>query len=704
MTEGDTPLPSPSASTEAKASTGAKFVPTPPKMGGLKEHSEDVFLPWTGGKPNFDWTSLAVTNPDVIAPNQYRQTSVGGAIKSQYYRTMGLSTKFTRDSDLLTFQKKMMQHLEEYGMDTTTYLPDPTDPTQMISIITHHARFTLAEASTAESTQLKSYDEYDKSNIKDSVKFLLESVDEDLETQMYENCKADETFIVHWTHLMLIIGTVSIDRFDKIKDRIKSRKIQDYSGENVSLLCSDYLADWKLLHGAKMYDNNLTMVMVKSIMQTGNEDFRDELRSIKKKLDKKLLSVRHLSYDEASHALITDSLDVMSILRECKEAYRTEFDDGNWPAAMNTRDSRALSRSYGTVQTATDRKLLKLLASALEQRPNLEVRDKSKDKCNNCGEFGHWASNCPKKQQGGRNNRPQGGRGQHAQNRGGPNRGNRVKGPLVTPPKNGESEIKLFPDGKRRYWCSKCGRWTLSHGTANHKGKDELQAARQPQSTLARVNLQFHPSAFTIVGTISSHPNLDLSTSSVHTRTFATKGVLFDSGANCCLTNDTGDFIGSMVEMNDPRATVDGIGKSLKVEGIGNVSWTFKSDDGGPRTLKLPAYYAPSCVGRIASTSQILKTYPSERIVVTTDSLKLEGDPSVSSITVPVCSTSSLPIAELAAGPFDPGHNDERNLYAVTIKQEKPDPTKKIKSSPSLVSGINLNLSEPEKELLRWHY
>ena len=54
---------------------------------------------------------------------------------------------------------------------------------------------------------------------------------------------------------------------------------------------------------------------------------------------------------------------------------------------------------------------------------------------------------------------------------------------------------------------------------------------------------------------------------------------LFDSGANCCITNCKRDF-GDTLEPVGGNQVIDGIGKGLKIAGKGKVKWTFITDDG----------------------------------------------------------------------------------------------------------------------------
>jgi hypothetical protein len=125
-------------------------------------------------------------------------------------------------------------------------------------------------------------------------------------------------------------------------------------------------------------------------------------------------------------------------------------------------------------------------------------RDKSSDACNNCGEKGHWARECPKKstrtgnstRYPPRNGGPPRGGGQRPasdqyngrrDNRSTPRPGSRPSGQrapgagrfsTLPAPKPGESETKMHGD-RKIYYCQKCKRWTSNHAAAMHKSKEE---------------------------------------------------------------------------------------------------------------------------------------------------------------------------------------------------------------------------------------
>ena len=71
------------------------------------------------------------------------------------------------------------------------------------------------------------------------------------------------------------------------------------------------------MHGAGLHDHTVSLSMMSSIMEAGgvnNEDFRHPLRLLKIKLNKKLLDIRNMTYDEKHEAMVKDSLDAKSLL------------------------------------------------------------------------------------------------------------------------------------------------------------------------------------------------------------------------------------------------------------------------------------------------------------------------------------------------------------------------------------------------------
>ena len=164
--------------------------------------------------------------------------------------------------------------------------------------------------------------------------------------------------------------------------------------------------------------------------------------------------------------------------------------------------------------------------------------------------------------------------------------------------------------------------------------------------------------------------------------------VIWDSGASVTISPDKRDFVGAI----SPPSTItklNGIAKGLRIEGEGKVHWSFHDSSGKLRTLELPAYYVPKIRVRLLSTTSLLQTYSDETIKVEAHQLTMsgiEGDPNRSPIIALVNPENNLPTSQAYRQP------------AVLPAAEC------LNTTISAVNEANFNLSEPEKELLRWHY
>jgi Zinc knuckle len=97
-----------------------------------------------------------------------------------------------------------------------------------------------------------------------------------------------------------------------------------------------------------------------------------------------------------------------------------------------------------------------------------QTDQQSKGVCHTCGKPSHWSRECPDKKSKGPSNRGRSGTTQQGRSaRGGPKSKNNLK---TTPPASGEPQSQLR-NGKMMHWCATCGRWSTTHGTSTHVGK-----------------------------------------------------------------------------------------------------------------------------------------------------------------------------------------------------------------------------------------
>lgn len=163
--------------------------------------------------------------------------------------------------------------------------------------------------------------------------------------------------------------------------------------------------------------------------------------------------------------------------------------------------------------------------------------------------------------------------------------------------------------------------------------------------------------------------------------------VVWDSGASMSVSPCRDDFVGEF-ETFTKRPTLKGISDQLvEIHGKGNVSWTFEDTNGMLRTLKVPCLYVPKINQRLLSTTSLLTTYPSESLRIEESRLVLSGT------------------REKGCGPIEAYIDPENNLPTSDMFDHSYSYkfVDRFEAMTTVVSNDNYNLSEPEKELLRWH-
>ena len=162
--------------------------------------------------------------------------------------------------------------------------------------------------------------------------------------------------------------------------------------------------------------------------------------------------------------------------------------------------------------------------------------------------------------------------------------------------------------------------------------------------------------------------------------------IIWDSGASISITNNEIDFVGKIEPL--PNFKVKGIANRMKAIGRGEVLWSILDSSGNIRQLRIPAFLVPKTSVRLLSTQSLLQTYDGEKIVQDGKTLVLTGlpeDTTRTQVTVVVNPQNNLPMSY--------GYNHEevtKSSHALnTIVNE--------------TSEQNKNLSETQKELVRWH-
>ena len=169
--------------------------------------------------------------------------------------------------------------------------------------------------------------------------------------------------------------------------------------------------------------------------------------------------------------------------------------------------------------------------------------------------------------------------------------------------------------------------------------------------------------------------------------------VVWDSGASVCITHDRKDFI--EFSSTSTLKQLHSVGGGHAVNGEGIVLWSVVDSSGMLRHLKVKAYYVPTSQVRLMSLNALLTRYDDETIKMNADHLILSGstsDQSRKAVRVDFHPVSRLPISTAYR------YND------IAIDFQEPTQNASAYAMSSVVSSTNSNLSEAEKELLRWHF
>ena len=163
--------------------------------------------------------------------------------------------------------------------------------------------------------------------------------------------------------------------------------------------------------------------------------------------------------------------------------------------------------------------------------------------------------------------------------------------------------------------------------------------------------------------------------------------IIWDSGASICVTPDKEDFL-SYKEATD-ISEVKGLGgKSSSIIGQGDVLWSMHDSNGTLRHLKLRAYHIPTSKTRLISTNSLLRSYAGEHITVDAHSMRLSGIE-----------------GNDTRNPIIAFNNPVTHLPTTLAYQHNTTdiPAQALCHTISTVNSNNINLSESQKELLRWH-
>ena len=338
----------------------------------------------------------------------------------------------------------------KHGMDTVAYLPHPSKPLTTFSVVKVTSQHTVDTARLEMEKIKMKWDNYSQASNREAVEFLMNSLDPRTEQMVLDNKQEeDDTFVVLWKVLQRGIMSISITRYAEIKDKIKALEPSQYPGHNILMMVIQ-LKEWcQELQDADQYDHYLTLIITKNFLKGGgatNELWRMPFLLLIPKLNDALLEIPHMSRETAWAHMKGEKLLWTHVCEQARNEYRMMLDNKEWPPQRSHRDSRRPHHRFGhPAITQDNQNHSQAQANALIQ--HTQASGQGSVTCHGCGKAGHFVKDCPMRTP------PN------------PNKDQR-KGQVA-----GEPVFVKNIQGKEHKWCGKCGRWTTTHSTGEHKPK-----------------------------------------------------------------------------------------------------------------------------------------------------------------------------------------------------------------------------------------
>ena len=162
---------------------------------------------------------------------------------------------------------------------------------------------------------------------------------------------------------------------------------------------------------------------------------------------------------------------------------------------------------------------------------------------------------------------------------------------------------------------------------------------------------------------------------------------IWDTGASSTVSPDVADFIGGITPLDTP-ISLDGLATGLTIQGKGQVKWIVETTNGTLETIHVDAYYTPGARVRLLSPQSYLqqchdKARPKPTGGFSDTHLSFTW-PDGNTLLVPYNKRNNLPVS-LSYNESVLAHRTHELHLCVT-------------------DTANQNLSEAQKELLRWHF
>ena len=419
------------------------MIPPKPKFGGF--YGPTYEFPWTGGKPLPDLSGTSAFGPKAI-------TSIIPSDPSKYHKIyeakIGTSIKKMFDPNvpeypLHAYASDLWRHLEQYGLDTLFYFPDPATG-ELLDIVNHYPRFTkmgIAEQvhKACQSTGPYGSCPYALSALEDSGSYIYNSVVLNMQTKL-QSCMSDKRLgpsgPVLWMALVESIQSTSHMVFKQKVLDLEKISLINFDGENVEAYSEVLKQQCLILSNAKRLPIDINLTILNALCSCSVEEFRFNFFHMRAQENHFL--TRTNGMDASTIQGQPDYVDPFEILDRACGIYRNLLELGKWGPKLSANAAmlHRNNRGQGTTRNS---------ATAPPTTPTPPVNPK------------------------GSNNNEKGEKGR-----------NKGRTPTATwkgvAPEKGQPTTKLANNGKTYNWCAKCKFWRVGHTTATHKDLPSTQS------------------------------------------------------------------------------------------------------------------------------------------------------------------------------------------------------------------------------------
>ena len=413
-----------------------------------------------GGAPKRDLSGIEDPMARLLSEPCYRSLDPVAGQKTAHYRTKALPKRFDSSMKLSDFQAKVMEHLKDHGLDTLSYLPDPRNSTDVLSVVNYHARFTGdMEKSLKACDDFKLlYDSWDKKNDHDAKRFLLGSLSETTKDKFKPFHSDEDTFAGTWLRLVQHLVTTTSKTYDGKKEEIRRLKPQHFSGQNIESMATRYIELADEISNAGHYTHGLTLNMVDGFLQASRDSagtFHYQVNGLREKVRSLEQETIFMNQDEQIEKFAKAHLSYNDICISAIKSYQELRTDNKWEPAMLPKDKQTPSKDFGANLTKAE--VLNLIHSSESKHSQKGNAKSAKRECFNCGSTSHFSKDCPNPK-----------RSSHEFNKA--KRHSKMDQWKLVAPGTSEPQTKEV-NGKKYYWCAKCENWSTTHGTSGHTGK-----------------------------------------------------------------------------------------------------------------------------------------------------------------------------------------------------------------------------------------